>query len=138
MRPRLSRSDAVKKGDRKNVDERNRAGDEGRPGHGAPAPTQASVIAPSPSATSPSIGAARRLISAKSRTIAAEWVGTVSGRLRARQTRAKGRSASGGPPWIPDRAGPSPRRALNSLITARYAPPHALFNAVQIINDPLT
>ena len=106
----------------------------------APAPTQASAIAPSPSATSPSIGAARRLISAKSRTIAAEWLGIVSGPVTARQTRAKGAISV-------RRAALDPRSrrplaalcALNSLITARYAPPHALFDyAVQIINDPLT
>ena len=106
----------------------------------APAPTQASVIAPRPSATSPSIGAARRLISAKSRTIAAEWLGIVSGPVAARQTRPKCASSGRRPgPATGSRRPLAALCALNSLITARYAPPHALFDyAVQIINDPLT
>src|SRR5271165_6483748 len=94
----------------------------------AAAPIQASVIAQSPSATSPSIGAALRLISAKSRTIAAEWLGIVSGPATARRNRRTRAIILRRPA-----RGPGPRRplaalcALNSLITARHAPPHAGF-----------
>src|SRR5580704_11611996 len=106
----------------------------------APAPIQASVIAQSASATSPSIGAAPRLISAKSRTIAAEWLGIASGPFTARRTRPKRAISVRWPALSPGWRRPlAALCALNSLITARHAPPHALGDyAVQIINEPLT
>ena len=46
---------------------------------------QASAVALTPSATIPSIGVALRLISAKRRTIALEWLGIASGSERERR-----------------------------------------------------
>src|SRR5271166_3122084 len=104
------------------------------------APSQASAIAQKPSATSPSTGAALRLISAKSRTIAAAWVGIGSGppsacraRLSSKVSLRRREAASGSlrplpPPW-----------ALDSLITARHAPRHDSGHyAIQMINERLT
>ena len=50
-----------------------------------PASMNASAIAHTPSAMIPSIGVALRLISAKSRTIAVEWLGMASGSERDRR-----------------------------------------------------
>ena len=47
--------------------------------------TQASAVAQTPSATIPSMGVALRLISAKRRTIALEWLGIASGSERDRR-----------------------------------------------------
>ena len=49
------------------------------------ASTQASAVAQTPSAMIPSIGVALRLISAKRRTIALEWLGIASGSERDRR-----------------------------------------------------
>ncbi len=104
-----------------------------------PAPTQASARPQSPSATRPSIGAALRLISAKSRTIAAEWVGMASGPVRAirarrssmvilrRRAAASGSLPSAGPALRPQLAHDRPTRTATRC---DYA--------VQMINERLT
>src|SRR5271165_3172855 len=53
----------------------------------APAPIDASARAQTPSATRPNIGASVRLMFAKRRTMAAEWLGTAAGCDSARRAR---------------------------------------------------